>query len=130
MMKICIFSLINVFQLHLCSVRVKETYSKAEVKIKVSVKKKKKSVCNSTTFNCPFFIQKSMEIINDNFREPIDKFFKTKFLCHTLGKTSLTLKTITYPSLKCSPKCFFFFCYLSKFQLYDWLVSEDWISGL
>lgn len=39
-------------------------------------------MCNSTTLNHLLFIQKSIEIINDNFREPIDTFFKINLVCH------------------------------------------------
>lgn len=52
---------------------LKETHSKVEVK-EISMHK-------SSTLNHPFFIQKSIEIVNDNFREPMDTFFKTKLLC-------------------------------------------------
>lgn len=72
-------------------------------------------MCNSTTLNCLSFIQRSIEIINDNFTEPIDIVFKPKLLCHFLRKLSRTLKILKYPSLKCSLKSFFFFLLFELF---------------
>lgn len=41
-------------------------------------------MCNSTALNHPLFIEKSAQIINDNFKETIAKFFQKQSSCELL----------------------------------------------